>query len=378
MKSPFQFGKIVAGRYFTNRDNEIKRLISNFDNHINTILISPRRWGKSSLVKNASEIMVKKLTGVRFCFIDLFQIRDEKDFYTTFARETIKATSRKTDEWLYYINSFFKRIKPRISFSNDPINDFEITFDFNDKADNYEEILNLPEKISRQRGFKIIICIDEFQNLSHFNDPLLFQKRLRTTWQHHHHTTYCLYGSKPSMLTELFENRSMPFYKFGDVFYMEKIEKHSLQKFILKNFKRTKKIITKIQVEKIVDWMQCHPYYVQQLSHLVWINTESFVTEQILQSAFEDLINQNALLFEREVESLSNTQIYFLKALVDGVQDALSSKAIIHKFKLGTSANVVKVKKALERKEIIDIIKGKPVLVDPAFEHWFKKVYQIG
>ena len=79
--NPFEFGIIVTGKYFTNRKKERERLTQNFLNSTNTILISPRRWGKSSLVKEVAAEMEKRHHSIRFCFIDLFNIRTEHDFY---------------------------------------------------------------------------------------------------------------------------------------------------------------------------------------------------------------------------------------------------------------------------------------------------------
>lgn len=145
-------------------------------------LISPRRWGKSSLVKRvAKEVASKKL---RIVEMDLLGIRDEEEFYKLLATETIKATGNKVEEWLHACKQFFKQITPRIGMGPDLLQDFEISFEWQDLERNYKEILNLPEKIAVEKNLNIIICIDEFQNMGIFRDPLLFQKRLRSEWQH--------------------------------------------------------------------------------------------------------------------------------------------------------------------------------------------------
>jgi hypothetical protein len=375
MKSPFQFGKIVEGPAFTDREDEVNRLVSNFENNVNTLLISPRRWGKSSLVKKASEAALQKNPLVKFCFIDLYSVRDENEFYSLFAREVIKATSKKVEDWMAHVKSFLGRISPRISFGPDPVHDFDIHFDFNRKTDTYDEILNLPEKISNRKKMKIVVCIDEFQNLIHFQDPLLFQKRLRAVWQKHQHTVYCLYGSKRSMLMHIFENKSMPFYRFGDVFYLEKIEKGRLTAFVMQCFVKTQKRISEPLAGSIVDSMQCHPYYVQQLAHLVWTHTDKTVDEPIIEFSLDELIRQNSMLFENEIERLSNTQIRFLEAVASDKETAFSSKEILEKYQLGTSGNVVKIKSTLQKKEIIDFVQSKPVYIDPVFELWMKRNY---
>ncbi|MCP4148645.1 MAG: ATP-binding protein [bacterium] len=374
MKSPFQYGKVVVGDAFTNRKAEIKRLNSNIENNLHTTLISPRRWGKSSLVKQVADKLALNHHKIKFCFIDLFKIRNEDDFYSNYANTTIKSTSSKSEEWIAFTKSFLSKIAPSISLGSDPFSDFEISIDVKKGKQNYNDVLELPEKIAEKKGIHVVVCIDEFQNLSYFDEPVLFQKRLRSSWQHHQNVTYILYGSKRHMLMQLFENKSMPFYKFGDVIYLEKIGKNDLEKFIVDSFSRTGKKIDNELAVKIIENVSCHPYYTQQLAHLTWINTNESVTGNILDDAVDELLNQNSILYQREIEGLTNSQINFLKA-VTIEKNGLSSARIIRKYKLSTSANVAKLKKALEKKEVIDILDKKPVFIDPVFELWFKRYY---
>jgi DNA-binding NarL/FixJ family response regulator len=250
--------------------------------------------------------------------------------------------------------------------------DFDISFEWNELQKNYKEILNLPEKIAKKKKLHLVICIDEFQNCESFKESKLFQKKLRTEWQHHQNVTYCLYGSRQHMMSELFEKQSNPFYKFGDVLYLPKISRRDWISFIRQQFKATKKTITEDMASLIATMVQDHSYYVQQLSYLVWIATSKTVTKEIIRAAVEDLLAQNAILYTRDTENLTNAQYNFLKALAEGVHTGLSSKEVMNKYQLGTSANVLKIKKALIQKELIDDQTGIYFL-DPAYELWFKK-----
>ena len=98
MQSPFSFGRTVQDRNFTNRFKEIQRLKSNFENKVNTTMISPRRWGKSSLVeKVARQVNGKKH---KVIILDLMPVRNEEEFYSSFSTAVIKATSGKLEEWM--------------------------------------------------------------------------------------------------------------------------------------------------------------------------------------------------------------------------------------------------------------------------------------
>lgn len=108
METPFVFGKIATGKFFTKRNSEKEKLISNFKNHINTILISPRRWGKSSLMLEIAR-QYQRDKNLKFCFIDLFKTRTEEEFYALFTKNIVKATSNKTDEWFKNIKELLKK-----------------------------------------------------------------------------------------------------------------------------------------------------------------------------------------------------------------------------------------------------------------------------
>lgn len=368
MQTPFNFGRTVKNENFTNREQELKKLVSNFENGINTIIISPRRWGKSSLVeKVANQVKARNLKVVK---IDLFSIRTEEEFYAMLAKAVIKATSTKMEEWLELSKKFMKNITPKFTVQLGDKQSFNLELDFETIKKYYQELLDLAEKIATEKGIRLVVCIDEFQNIAVFNDPLAVQKRLRSIWQHHERVTYCLYGSKQHMMMDLFNKQSNPFYRFGELMYLPRISELKWITYISRQFQKTKKIITPSQALHIALVVKCHPYYVQQLSHLVWINTTNEVNDQTIKESIQELINQNAILYYKETEELNNTELKLLRA-IHAEEKQLSAKDTIIRYNLGTSANVVKAKRSLVNKELIDEQKKQLFFLDPVFELWF-------
>lgn len=372
-KAPFMFGKIASGPDFTNREKETTQLLQNFHVGINTILISPRRWGKSSLVKKVTEHSLNKDKNIRYCFIDLFNIRTEQEFYEAYVKELIKVTSTKWEERVEQAKKLFKKIIPQFTVGLNPDNDFSIGLDWKEIKKAPEEILNLAETICKSKKIKLVLCIDEFQNIAFFDDPLAFQKKLRAHWQHHKHTSYCLYGSKRHLLMELFSSPSKPFYKFGDVIFLEKIKEQYWVTFIKKRFRETGKNITPEQAARIAQTMENHPYFVQQLAQQTWLLTPKECTDKIIDRALQNLLDHSTILYQRETDHLTNNQLNFLKALCDNVKQFSSAETITN-YKLGTSANVIRIKEALENKEIIDMV-GPLEFIDPLYKTWLIKVY---
>lgn len=155
---PFIFGVATSGDNFTDREKETERLLLNFRHGVNTVLISPRRWGKTSLVqKVCRQAQTDKLKVV---YLDIFSCRSEREFYDAFASAVLKQTSSKMDEWLENIKLFLSRISPKISVGVDPLTDFSISLDVNPKSNDIDDILQLPEKIAHKKGCNIVVCID--------------------------------------------------------------------------------------------------------------------------------------------------------------------------------------------------------------------------
>lgn len=374
MKIPFIYGKTVEGGHFINRNDEIKNLQLNFVSNLNTVLISPRRWGKSSLVIRAAAELKKSNPKIRLCFIDLYSVRDEEEFYQVLAREMLKATSNKWEEWISNGKKFISKLIPKFTIGIDPYNDFNVSFDWDDLKLNGEEILNLPEKIAMDKGIQIVVCIDEFQNISHFEEPLVIQKKMRSAWQKHQSCSYCLYGSKRHMLSEIFETKSMPFYKFGDTIFIDKIDESHWVKYIRKQFEKSGKQISAHQSKTIAKRMDNHPYFVQMYAAAVWKATTKVCKDAVLDEALDDILLQYAMMYHKEVDGLTNKQLNYLKALIEGVVQ-FSSKHTLRKYNLGSQGNIRTMRLALEQKEILDFWGKKIEFLDPLFKIWLKNKY---
>ena len=338
------------------------------------MLISPRRWGKSSLVQRVADEAMVADKSLHFCFLDAFNIRTEEQFYQALASEVLKISATKLELLLENAKRLLGSFLPKISFSPGNQDELSLSLDWKEVKKHPDAILDMAEVIASEKGWKLIVCIDEFQNISTFENHLAFQKKLRAHWQKHQHVAYCLYGSKRHMLMDVFTSTSMPFYKFGDILFLTKIERGKWFPFICERFEATGKHISENDAALIADLAECHPYYVQQLAQQSWLRTTDDCSETIVREAHEGIVAQLSLLFQSKTEELTTPQINFMRALLDGVQK-FSSKDIMDDYKLGSSANVNRIKKALENKEIVDIQTGNIMVLDPMYKSWLKIYY---
>lgn len=374
METPFIFGKIATEKNFTDREQETSYLVSHFTSLINTIIISPRRWGKSSLVNKAAKLAMAQDSKLRICHIDLFNVRNEEHFYSLLAQKVIAATSSKWEEAIGNAKKFFSRLVPKISIGTDPTNEVSIDFDWEEVKRNPDEILDLAEKIAKEKGLKIVICVDEFQNIAEFDDPEYFQKKLRSHWQLHQNVSYCLYGSKRHMMLEVFTDSSKPFYKFGNLIFLNKIETEYLVAFFNSRFTDTGKRITNEAGHLIATLVDNHPYYAQQLAQLSWLRTKDECTDEIVREAHAALVEQLSLLFVTITETLTSQQLCYLKALLAG-EKAITSTEVMHRYGISSPTSVARSKAALVKNDILDNQAGKMSLQDPIYAYWLKTQY---
>ena len=371
IENPFVFGKAAEGTYFTDRTEDAKRLHANLTHGINTIIISPRRWGKTSLVKKV--IADINRPDIKPVFIDIFQCKSEYEFYHAFASAVIKQTSSRLDEWVETAKNFLSNISPKFSFGSDPMNDFSLSFEWNPKDDTETDILQLPEKIAQKKDVHLVICLDEFQQIADFDDTQKFQKKLRSVWQHQQNVTYCMFGSKKHLMENIFNDKANPFYKFGDMMFLKKIPTEEWVPFICAKFQETGKTISPEKASKICEATENLSSYVQHLAWVVWYKTDKVVTNKDVTAAIDDLLEQNKVFFQREVEQLSELQLNFLRALANGVTTGFSRKDVIKKYRLESSANVQSVKKALLKKDLINVDGQEISFNDSLFKQWLKR-----
>lgn len=373
MDKPFVYGVAVSGDNFTDRKKETKRLKMNFESGVNSILISPRRMGKTSIVGKVMSSMTDPK--IKVVMMDIYDCRSESDFYERFAASIIKGVAGKVENMIAYVREFLGRFSAKVSVSPDPSLDYSLSLGISPKDTDADEILNLPQRIASKRGVHIVVCIDEFQQIGEFPDSLTVQKRLRGVWQHQENVSYCLFGSKKHLMEKIFQRKSMPFYQFGDMIFLDKISTGDWIDYICSRFESRSMTITRSQAEKICMLVENYSSYVQQLSWNVMIEADKVVSDADIDAGFVELLHQTSSLFMEQIGSLTSYQMNFLKAVVDGVHSGFTSSDVLARYSLGAKSNVARIQKALIERELVEK-RGKLIFAsDPVFSTWFKREY---
>ena len=371
MGKAFVYGISVGGDNFTDRIEETKRIKLDFENGINVILISPRRMGKTSLIKKVISEMDSP--EIKVVYMDIYDCRSEYDFYNRFAETMMKSTGNQLEQVMENIKRFLVRVSPKLSFSPEPNSEFSVSLSITPKDYSPEEILDLPERIAKEQGIRIVVCIDEFQQIGKFADSLTVQKRLRGVWQHHQHVSYCFFGSKKHLMENIFQSRRMPFYQFGQMLHLKCIPTEYWVPFICSRFEKYGKKISEEYAARICHTVKNYSSYVQQLAWNVMAETEIEVNEESFTEGFNALLEQNSSLFIQQTEGLTTYQLNFIRLLCNGIHSGFNTQSVVEQYSLGSKSNVDRIKKCLIDRELITIEKEGLFLADCVFELWFKR-----
>ncbi|MDR1739394.1 MAG: ATP-binding protein [Bacteroidales bacterium] len=300
-QNPFKFGSTVENDFFTDRTSETRdvRSVMNSRNHL--ILISPRRFGKTSLVNKAASTLNRP-----YIYLDLQLVTDVSDIATQLLKKVLKID--KWEKVKHFLTNL--RITPTIAI-NPLTNDVEVSFPTsttqNDSKDfsRLEDVLDLIENIGK-KGKRPIVVFDEFQEIMSLSSHL--SKQLRAVIQHHQNVNYVFLGSMESMMIEIFERKKSPFYHFGHLMTLKKIPYNDFYEYLQTRLKKITNQNNKLSTE-ILEFTDSHPYYTQQLAYYTWDYLEkNKYTKEILGEVTERIVSAHNIDYERLWNTMNSNE----------------------------------------------------------------------
>lgn len=350
-QNPFKFGTIVEEEYFTDRKDElqyIKKFI-NGPNHL--VIISPRRFGKSSLVNKAV-----KQTGRKAIVLNLQQITSQTSLAAKLLREFFKVFPLEKVKHL--LANF--RVIPIVS-TNPFTGQMDVSFHPNlNQAILLEDVFGLIEHANSKQN-RIVIVLDEFQEIRKINPNL--DKTLRSLMQNQNNINYILLGSQESLMTDIFENKKSPFYHFGQMMRIGKLPRKDFHRYLTDRLEDSFPGTCEELANEILDYTECHPYYTQQLAANVWqTSILQPDTENPVNTAIQQIITTHDLDYERLWSNFNKTNKWIMQQL------ALGRPLQTGEYRTST------IYSALKRLQTDGYAKysDKYEIEDPFFKEWIK------
>lgn len=307
MENPFKFGTIVEEEYFTDRVEEVAYIKEFVKSANHLVLISPRRFGKSSVVAKAV-----KQSGRKHITVNLQQATSVADFSAKLLREFFKV--HPLERIRHLITHF--RVIPTVS-TNPVTGSMDVSFQPGaDGTVLIEDVLTLIERAHSEKD-RMIVVLDEFQEILDLAPK--FDKQLRSIMQEQKHINYILLGSQESMMTDIFENKKSPFYHFGQMMRLGKLPREDFHRYLSERLAGIFPEGCDELADRILDYTNCHPYYSQQLAANIWqVGVLQRGIEKPFEAAIRQIVSAHGLDFERFWMNFNRTNRWILRRLSSG------------------------------------------------------------
>ncbi len=316
--NPFKFGKEVSGKQFYDREEAFQSLYRKLSGgSSNVVMYAPRRYGKTSLVKRVLAKFNEE--GVPTVYFDLNRVDSLERFCEEYA-SALYAVSGKLGTASNAIMNYLAHLHPTVRVGADA--SFEVHFDYGARmtANSVSSVLDLAEKISVDMLKKpFVVAFDEFQEIARLSRDVPLEGVFRSCIQTHQNVRYLFLGSKTHLLRRMFGDKSRPFYKSATTIRLPKPPFDESVAFVKARFASCQIGVDDAAAVRIVEESSNIPYYIQQLSSLVFDDVvesgRDWVEDSDIESAAGDLVTENADYYAERMSAFSSSQRVVISAL---------------------------------------------------------------
>ena len=377
MRNPFVVGEYVAGPFFADRKKEQADLLEELKGGSRIFLVSPRKYGKTSLLRQV-ELRLKKERYL-CAFVDFFYIDSLHQFFSVFLREIFANSGLVIEQMLNAVKDLLPKLRPKITVE-------ESGYSFSiDKASADEDILlrldelmDLPDRLARKKKSRFIIFFDEFQEITRLTkDYLSIERRLRASIHKQKNVSYVFAGSKRHLLEPMLLDEARPLYRMGQLKCLDVIPTREYAAFIEKNFRKIGSDVAPQAMSEILEAATNVPHFVQLICHKLWIAKTGAKNRRIstkdVRNILAEIIAENNPLFVSTWDQLTSNQRKALKAVVSHAGPQLMSAETARMFDMESPSSIQTALKALVNKGILKKTNLEYQLEDVFFARWIAR-----
>lgn len=362
---------LAEGMAFCNRVKETKWLLDNIRSGKHSLLISPRRYGKSSLAARAIKKSALPNTQVDFFMATSEEVIEK--YIVKGISDLIGKAIGPIDKIINSIKKYFVKITPKLIIKASGMS-LELEFPSDsDPATNVKQSLLLLEKLLAEKGKKAIMLFDEFQIVGVIAKGVGIEGAIRHVAQKTKYLTFMFSGSNRRLLKSMFEEETRPLYKLCRQLYLKRIEFEDYRLHLKKIAKKTwKKELSEAAIKTITTLSERHPYYLNKLCDIIWTENQSIPTEKQILRSWQLLLDEEKSDTIKELSALSIGQKKVLTQIASGKSDNLMSNAIAKKIDMSPSS-IASALQGLKEKDIIQEIDRQYSIINPVIKPYVIK-----
>lgn len=365
--NPFNYDSIAQGDNFYDRIEETQQLVDTLSGGNNVVLFAPRRYGKTSLVFKAMDILQQE--GIDCVYFDLMPVYSLEAFVTLFLKSLAKHQTAL--ERFMQMVAQLKNIRPKLTIDEFGKPSFGIEFVApNVTIDMVEDVIDLPNKMA-ENGHRIVVVMDEFQEIRKF-DKFNLEALLRSKIQQHQYANYLFLGSKTHIMQDMFMVKNRPFYNSAKVMQISTLPEKETIQFLTERLAQNNIQINQDTCQFIIARAENIPYYIQLIAAEVWqylMPAGGLATEQIIDECFVRVLNLKKDYYFELFDKLSNTQKKLLISIAESGKNIYSSNYIVANRLVGASS-VQKAVLTLMEMGILERTEDTYYIADPFFHYY--------
>ena len=372
MQNPFRFGSVVSGEDFADRRRELAELGRELAGGQHVFLLSPRRYGKTSLILT----LLGRLRGqgLLTAYVDVFRATTAAQLLDLTAQTVLRGVESRPERVLRLAVDLLGKLRPQVGTDSrgKPTLSLEIGNSPRSVLAVQEEVLALPEELAQKRKRRLVLVFDEFQEIRRFPGAGL-EKAMRSHFQTHRHVSYLFAGSRESTLRDMASRERSPFYKFGRMVTLGPISQQEFVPFLQVRFKRGGLRLTNEMGDAVLAAADDVPYNVQRLCHQLWALREGKadrITERDIGDAIAGIVEQDAPHFSAGWDRLSLHQRQVLQAVARSGGRNVFAGAFLTTHRLGSHSSVQTSLRQLLKEQVLAKVSGEYRFADPFFREW--------
>lgn len=380
MDTPFIYDKHVTGRYFIGRRSECMILGNLLRAGEHVSIYEPPKTGKMSLVHQT--LYNLRNDGMQFtvAFVDMLNVRTLSDFLIKFGTAVMKSAASTPDDYAAIVRDYLAGthfVFDRVRFMT-----YEelVSLNWNPDMNDVEKMLELPQRIAKEKHIPFFVILKEFQNLMNadeYDDVFKLMERMmkERDRSNPYPAVYVMSGAMVNAMKFIFEEKRY-FYRQVNHVALAPVDEKEIIEHVVKGFLNGMgKSFDRNLAMGACELFKCNLWYMNHLAAICDALSKGFVTETMMTDALNSMIAVHEPRFISIINDLTDHQLSLLRAVLDGVVK-FSASDVIEKYRLNSSANVRRVKDALKKKEVLTFNeKDEPVILDPLFEYWVSNFY---
>jgi len=374
--NPFRFGRIVSGEAFTDRETDITILERELRDGQNVLVEAPRRFGKTSLILEVKRRL--EADGIPVAYLDCMLVPSRARLADRLASaylQAFKNPAQRAEDWvLQHLRSF--RVRPTLTF--DERGHTQLSFEAGSAGSPnldalLEQLFSEPEAIAAEGKKRLVVILDEFQDLMELGPSLL--RLLRAVIQPQQHVSYAFLGSRQALLRKAVHDRNAPMLKIARPYPLGPLPRDEFTTFLMARFDASGRPIPRAAAQALIDFTGGHPNDTQESAHFLWgVALLPLSSEELVSTAIDRVLDAEAAQMTVLWHDSAPAQRNLLTALVEWGGKNIYSEAYRRHANLGAATTVQRAVQTLLERELVDLdLTGGYGIKERFFEEWIRR-----